>query len=68
MICVLKYLTHTQPYILFLVSIILKFMCSPLVHHLRVGKNILYVHGSINYEILYQHGFEFDFFSYSSID
>ncbi|CAA6674858.1 unnamed protein product [Spirodela intermedia] len=60
----LMYLTHTHPNILFLVSMISRFMQSPNVHHLGTTKRILrYVCDTINYGILYQHVAEFYFLS-----
>ncbi|CAA7395438.1 unnamed protein product [Spirodela intermedia] len=65
----LMYLTHTYPDILFSIGIISRFMHSPSVHHLRVAKRILlYVRGTINYGILYQHDVEFIFSDYSNSD
>ncbi|XP_020266386.1 uncharacterized protein LOC109841867 [Asparagus officinalis] len=51
----LMYLTHTQLDIMFLVSLVSRFMCNPSVHHLGAARRILhYVRGTINYGIWYE--------------
>lgn len=53
----LMYITATRPDLMFVVSLIARFMSSPTDIHYQVAKRVLrYVKGTINYGILYKRG------------
>ena len=48
-------LTHTQPNLMFIVSIVSRYMHNPSKNHFGTTKRILrYVQGAINYVIMYE--------------
>lgn len=57
MIGSLRYLTHSQPDLAYLVGLISKYMEGPREAHLLAFKHILrYLKGTINYGLVYQKG------------
>jgi hypothetical protein len=65
----IMYLTSTRPEIMFVVSLISRFMESPKVSHWQTGKIILkYVSGTRNYGILYSRSSDFKLIGYTDSD
>jgi hypothetical protein len=65
----LMHLTVTRSYIIFLVSLVSRFMESPKVSHWEGGKGILkYVSGTRNYGIFYSRSSDFNLIRYIDSD
>ena len=63
------YLTTTRPAILFVVSILSKFMTNPKISHWKAGKSILgYILGTIHFEIYYKKVLESVLFGFCDSD
>ena len=63
------YLTAPRPNIMFVVSLISRFMESPKNTHQKAGKRILrYIAGTTNFDIQYTSNSNFKFIGYTDID
>lgn len=50
----LSYLTHARPDLMFVVSVVSRFISSPTIHHFGALKRVLrYVSGTLNYGLLF---------------
>ncbi|XP_038895972.1 uncharacterized mitochondrial protein AtMg00810-like [Benincasa hispida] len=64
----LRYLTCTRQYNLFSVGLISRFMESPTITHLKVGKSLHYLKGTLDYRLFYSSSKEFKLQGYYDSD